>query len=98
MPNVQLTETMQDYVERQVKIGAYANVSEVVRAGLRKLMDEDGAGAFYALKADLEAAMAEPDEEVDLDELFGLKGCNFGNPHEGQGPGRSVFDQSMEHR
>jgi antitoxin ParD1/3/4 len=76
MPNVQLTETMQDYVERQVKIGAYANVSEVVRAGIRKLMDEDGAAAFYALKRDLQEAMAEPDEEVDLDELFGLKGQN----------------------
>jgi hypothetical protein len=29
-------------------------VSEVVRAGLRRLMDERGAVAFLALKADLE--------------------------------------------
>jgi antitoxin ParD1/3/4 len=73
MPNVQLTETMQDYVERQVKIGAYANASEVVRAGIRKLMEEDGAAAFYALRRDLQEAMAEPVVEVDLDELFSVK-------------------------
>lgn len=74
MPNVQLTEAMQDYAERQVKIGTYANLSEVVRAGLRKLMEEDGAAAFYALKRDIEDAIAGPDEELDLDELLGLKG------------------------
>jgi antitoxin ParD1/3/4 len=73
MPNVQLTETMQDYAERQVRNGAYANVSEVVRAGMRKLMDEDGSAAFYALKKSIEEALAQPDEAVDLDELFGLK-------------------------
>ncbi|OYW58931.1 MAG: transcriptional regulator [Rhodobacterales bacterium 32-66-7] len=72
MPNVQLTEAMQDYAEGQVRSGAYANVSEVVRAGMRKLMQEDGAAEFFRLKRDLEAAMAEPDVEVDLDELFGL--------------------------
>ena len=73
MPNVQLTEVMQDYAERQVKVGAYANVSEVVRAGMRKLMDEDGSAAFYALKQSLEEALASPEVEVDLDELFSVK-------------------------
>jgi antitoxin ParD1/3/4 len=73
MPNVQLTEAMQDYADRMVKVGAYANVSEVVRAGMRKLMDDEGAAAFYALQRDLRDAMAEPDEEVDLDVLLGLK-------------------------
>ncbi|WP_333816833.1 type II toxin-antitoxin system ParD family antitoxin [Tabrizicola sp.] len=73
MPNVQLTEAMQDYAERQVRSGAYANVSEVVRAGMRKLMDEDGATAFYRLKRELGEAMAEPVVDVDLDELFSVK-------------------------
>ena len=72
MPNVQLTDAMQDYAERQVKGGAYANVSEVVRAGMRKLMQDDGATAFYLLKKDLEERMASPDVDVDFDELFGV--------------------------
>lgn len=56
MPNVHLTEPMRDYVQGQIKSGAYANVSEVVRAGIRLLMEKDGARQFYALKADLEEA------------------------------------------
>jgi antitoxin ParD1/3/4 len=74
MPNVQLTEAMQDYAERQVKAGAYANVSEVVRAGMRKLMDDEGALAFYHLQQQLHDAMQGPDEDADLDKLFGLEG------------------------
>lgn len=72
MPNVQLTEAMQGYAERQVKVGVYANVSEVVRAGMRKLMEDDGAAAFYALKKDMEDRMASPEATVDWDELFGV--------------------------
>ena len=70
MPNISLPAAMQDYAERQVQAGVYANLSEVVRAGLRKLMDEDGATAFYLLKRDLAAAAAEPTEEVDLRALL----------------------------
>lgn len=70
MPNISLPEAMQDYAERQVEAGVYANLSEVVRAGLRKLMEEDGAAAFYLLKRDLAAAAAEPTEEVDLRALL----------------------------
>lgn len=58
MPNVHLTEPMQEYVQGQIKSGAYANTSEVVRAGIRLLMEKDGARQFYALKADLEDAAA----------------------------------------
>ena len=57
MPNVHLTDPMKDYVQGQIKSGAYANTSEVVRAGIRLLMEKDGARQFYALKADLEAAV-----------------------------------------
>ena len=59
MPNVHLTKSMQDYVQKQIKSGTYANLSEVVRAGIRLLMDKDGARQFYALKADLEQAASE---------------------------------------
>lgn len=59
MPNVHLTHQMESYVRGQIKSGAYANLSEVVRAGIRLLMERDGARQFYALKADLEEAVRE---------------------------------------
>lgn len=59
MPNIHLTAPMQEYVQGQIASGAYANLSEVVRAGIRLLMEKDGARQFYALKAELEAARAE---------------------------------------
>jgi len=59
MPNVHLTKQMQDYVDQQITSGAYANVSEVIRAGMRKLMEDDGARDFYRLKAELEDAAAQ---------------------------------------
>ena len=57
MPNVHLTHQMQAYAQGQIKSGAYANLSEVVRAGIRLLMERDGARQFYTLKADLEEAV-----------------------------------------
>ena len=63
MPNISLPEAMQDYAERQVNAGIYANLSEVVRAGLEEAMDEDGATAFYLMRRDLATAAAEPTEE-----------------------------------
>lgn len=57
MPNVHLTEPMHDYVQGQIKTGAYSNLSEVVRAGIRLLMEKEGARQFYSLKADLEHAI-----------------------------------------
>lgn len=59
MPNVHLTTPMQEYVQGQITSGAYANLSEVVRAGIRLLMEKDGARQFYALKAELETARVE---------------------------------------
>ena len=59
MPNIHLTKPMQDYVDGQVKSGAYANLSEVIRAGVRTLMERDGARQFYALKSELEEAADE---------------------------------------
>lgn len=56
MPNVRLTGPMESYVRGQVESGAYTDMSEVVRAGIRLLMERDGARQFYALKAELERA------------------------------------------
>ncbi len=69
MPNVHLTKPMEAYVRGQIKSGTYANMSEVVRAGIRLLMVRDGARQFYALKADLEYAVrdAETGEFADFD-------------------------------
>lgn len=62
MPNVSFTNPMEEYVQKQLESGAYANVSEVVRAGLRLLMEKDGARQFYALKAELEASVMEAEK------------------------------------
>ena len=59
MPNVHLTEQMETYVHGQIRSGAYANLSEVVRAGIRLLMERDGARQFFVLKAELEEAVRE---------------------------------------
>lgn len=59
MPNVHLTDQMRRYAQGQINAGAYANLSEVVRAGLRLLMERDGARQFYSLKAELETAVRE---------------------------------------
>ncbi len=59
MPNVFLTEQMEHYIQGQIRSGSYANLSEVVRAAMRLLMEKDNARQFYALKADLEEALQE---------------------------------------
>jgi antitoxin ParD1/3/4 len=59
MPNVHLTPQMQAFAEREIATGAYANLSEVVRAGMRMLMEERGAAAFYELKRNLEEQVRE---------------------------------------
>ena len=59
MPNVHLTKPMQDYADAQIRSGAYANLSEVIRAGMRELIQNDRARDYFALKADLEEALAE---------------------------------------
>ena len=59
MQNVHLTRQMESYVQGQIRSGAYANLSEVVRAGIRLLMERDGARQFYALRAELEEAVRE---------------------------------------
>jgi antitoxin ParD1/3/4 len=59
-----------------VKAGVYPNLPEVVRAGLRKLMEEDSAAAFYLLRCDLGTAAAKGTEEVDLRALLLGRPCD----------------------
>ena len=69
MPNVHHTKPMQDYAEEQIWSGAYANMSEIVRAGMRTLMEKDRARAFLTLKAELNEAAeaAERGEYIEFD-------------------------------
>lgn len=69
MPNVHLTTQMQEFADRLVAQGLYANLSEVVREGMRKLMEERGAAAFHALRADLQEQVrrSEAGETVEFD-------------------------------
>ena len=41
MPNVSLTPPLEEYVDRQVKLGRFANLSEAMRAGVWGLMERD---------------------------------------------------------
>ena len=59
MPDIHITRQMESYVQGQIKSGACANLSEVVRAGIPLLMERDGARRFHALKAELEEAVRE---------------------------------------
>ena len=69
MPNVHLTKPMQDYANAQIESGAYANLSEIVRAGMRTLMERDHARAFLELKVELLEAVleAERGDHVEFD-------------------------------
>ena len=50
--HVALTEPLAKFVERQVAEGRYASASEVVRAGLRLLIEREEGGARSARKDD----------------------------------------------
>jgi len=67
MPNVHLTQQMQAFADRLVAQGAYANLSEVVRAGMRRLMQEQGAAAFHRMQAGLAVAAGELEAGGGLD-------------------------------
>lgn len=72
-PSVSLTERQQAFVAELVASGRYHGVSEVVRAGLRLLEDQEAERA--ALLRRLEAAIDEgeasgPPEPFDLDALL----------------------------
>jgi antitoxin ParD1/3/4 len=56
--HIALTEPLARYVENQVATGVYASASEVVRAGLRLLIERDEARLTNSLKAPRETPRA----------------------------------------
>jgi antitoxin ParD1/3/4 len=52
MPNIHLTGPMQEYAQGQIASGAYANLSEVVRSGIRLLMEKGDERLLDSLKAE----------------------------------------------
>jgi antitoxin ParD1/3/4 len=60
MPNVSLTPELESFAERCVATGRYGNVSEVMRAALRLLQDQEEKRAAFTRM--LEAAEREADE------------------------------------
>ena len=65
--NVSLTPELKQFVEKEVATGMYQTASEVVRAGLRRLRDEQ---QFRVLKtpatlADLEADLLRAADSID---------------------------------
>ena len=67
-----VTVTLGDLAERaeaRVRSGAYASVSEVIRAGLRAL-DREDAALDAILRARVEEAMADPQPNVPAEDVF----------------------------
>lgn len=60
MPNVSLTPELEGFAERCVASGRYGNVSEVMRAALRLLQEQEEKRAAFVRM--LEAAEREADE------------------------------------
>jgi len=60
MPNVSLTPELEGFAEHCVASGRYGNVSEVMRAALRLLQEQEEKRAVFARM--LEAAEREADE------------------------------------
>lgn len=78
MPDIPSPDALRDHAERRARAGVHADLSEVVRAGPRKSMDEDGATALHRPRRDLAAAAAEPTEDVDLRALLPSPGPEAG--------------------
>ncbi len=60
---------MQDRVEARVRSGAYASVSEVVRAGLRALEREEEA-IETVLRRKVQEALDDPSPSIPADQVF----------------------------
>ncbi len=72
--NISLTPELDDFVRHQVETGLYQSASEVVRDGLRLLMDRQEIRKlrFDELRKKIAIGIEEldRDESVDMDELF----------------------------
>ncbi|MFN4271226.1 MAG: type II toxin-antitoxin system ParD family antitoxin [Aliihoeflea sp.] len=63
--NVRITGSLRDYVMETVTAGDFENVSEYVRALIRRDKERAEREAFEALKLRLQDAFATPDDEYE---------------------------------
>lgn len=56
--NVSLTSRLEEFVRRKVASGLYSNASEVIREGLRLLVEREGAAAGPPRKEELHVQLA----------------------------------------
>jgi antitoxin ParD1/3/4 len=65
--SISLGDYFDEFVSKQVSVGRYKNVSEVIRAGLRLLEDEESKA--FALKQAIQKGLESPRvEDFDFDE------------------------------
>ncbi|WP_293859571.1 type II toxin-antitoxin system ParD family antitoxin [uncultured Alsobacter sp.] len=72
MPNVSLGEHFDIFIARQIAEGRFQNASEVVRAGLRLLEDQEltRAERLAALSRDINRAFEEEGPDRPLEDVF----------------------------
>jgi len=72
MPNVSLERHLEDFIEAQVKNGRFQNASEVVRAGLRLLEDQELARTERAarLAKSINEAFDDPGADIPAQDVF----------------------------
>ncbi|MBV8850085.1 MAG: type II toxin-antitoxin system ParD family antitoxin [Methylobacteriaceae bacterium] len=72
MPNFDLGQHYEDFVQEQIAQGRFQNASEVIRAGLRMLEDrETGLSERRAeLKSQINQAFDDPQPSVPASEVF----------------------------
>jgi antitoxin ParD1/3/4 len=72
MPTVSLGRQLDDFIEAQVKSGRFENASEVVRAGLRLLEDQELARAERAarLAKSINEAFDDPGADIPAQDVF----------------------------
>ena len=106
-PSISLTEHQQEFVQTLVASGRYHGVSEVVRAGLRLLEDEEErrAAERHRLRAGVEAGLAdiEAGRVTDFDPPASLRRGRPKHPtapskSNKQGRGRSGGDLGLHRR
>ena len=72
MPNMSIGSHFEEFIEAPVKNGRFQNASEVVRAGLRLLEDQELERAERAerLAKSINEAFDEPGEDIPAEEVF----------------------------
>jgi antitoxin ParD1/3/4 len=72
MPNVSLGSHFDEFIATQVKNGRFHNASEVVRAGLRLLEDQELARAERAarLAKEINEAFDGPEDDIPAEDVF----------------------------